>query len=503
MNPLPAYFFAITGAVTQAAAWWSGVTLQSAILGWISVFFFALTLSFSRGRFLPAYLSGCLIYALGFSWLYSTIQSFGGFPVIVSSVLFLLFVFISGIQLLFCAVLYKFSPPWFLRTHLALPFSWITSQILWIRIFPWEPGHTQLAWLEIAQSASLGGTNLITFVMLWFASFLGASLTKERIRFTGAFPVITVISLYCYGSFEIFRLGRNELFSSHPPAMVKVGIVQANVQLFQAHDMLMFQVNQQRYTDLTQKISEPGMLVVWPEAVQTEFVPDEIRNLHPNIPIPSAGTDADLLFGGLTFDRQRRAYNASLAVLSNGQILPPYHKQILMPFGEYMPFASIFPALEKLLPGGGSFTPGNEVSLFKIGSKITASPLICYEDITPELSRTATLAGANLLVNQTNDVWFGESLAPEHHHRMASFRAIENRRTLVRSTNTGLSGIIDPMGRTIGKIQPFSDGTLVRDVPLLSETSFYSRWVGELPWKIIAWIYFVSIFGRRFFRKKA
>ena len=91
---------------------------------------------------------------------------------------------------------------------------------------------------------------------------------------------------------------------------------------------------------------------------------------------------------------------------------------------------------------------------------LKVAPLVCYEDTVPALARKATLGGSELLVNITYDTWFGRSAAPHEHHLIAAFRAIENRRFLVRATNSGLSAVVDPLGRTIARLPVFSEGTL-------------------------------------------
>jgi apolipoprotein N-acyltransferase len=113
---------------------------------------------------------------------------------------------------------------------------------------------------------------------------------------------------------------------------------------------------------------------------------------------------------------------------------------------------------------------------------LRVSPLICYEDTVPALARAATLKGAELLVNLTYDTWFGRSAAPFEHHLIAAFRAIENRRYLVRVTNNGYSAVVDPLGRTIARIPPFAEGIAAARVDLLNYRSTYTHHVGERPW---------------------
>jgi apolipoprotein N-acyltransferase len=128
---------------------------------------------------------------------------------------------------------------------------------------------------------------------------------------------------------------------------------------------------------------------------------------------------------------------------------------------------------------------------------LRVSPLICYEDTVPGLARTATLKGADLLVNLTYDTWFGRSAAPFEHHLIAAFRAIENRRYLVRVTNNGYSAVVDPLGRTIARIPPFAEGTATARVDLLNYRSLYTNHVGERPWWGLLAVSVCTIVARR------
>ena len=122
---------------------------------------------------------------------------------------------------------------------------------------------------------------------------------------------------------------------------------------------------------------------------------------------------------------------------------------------------------------------------------VKAAPLICYEDTVPRLARAATRKGAELLVNLTFDTWFGQTPAQFQHHLIAAFRAIENRRYLIRSSNSGYSAVVDPLGRTIASIRPFTVGTLKAKVRLLDEKTPYTAYIGETPW----WMLLAAIVG--------
>ena len=145
-----------------------------------------------------------------------------------------------------------------------------------------------------------------------------------------------------------------------------------------------------------------------------------------------------------------------------------------MPFGEYVPFKKWLPFLGKLVEQVGDFTAGEKGSNLDWGEH-RIGMLICYELIFPYLSRENTRNGANLLVNITNDAWYGRTSAPYQHFSMAVFRAVENRRALARSANTGISGFVDPTGKIIAASPIFEEATLTAQIPLMNVSTLYTR----------------------------
>jgi len=186
---------------------------------------------------------------------------------------------------------------------------------------------------------------------------------------------------------------------------------------------------------------------------------------------------AHLLVGSPAYEpgpQERRYYNSAYLIAPDGAVHGRYDKVHLVPFGEYVPLKRWLPFLGKLVAQVGDFTRG------RIGATVSVKEapmgvLICYESIFPYISRAAVLNGAELLVNITNDAWYGRSSAPYQHFSLAVFRAVENRRGLVRAANTGISGFIDPVGRVLTATELFEDDTAVRPLPLIRQTTIYSR----------------------------
>jgi apolipoprotein N-acyltransferase len=173
---------------------------------------------------------------------------------------------------------------------------------------------------------------------------------------------------------------------------------------------------------------------------------------------------------------------------------------ILMPFGEYTPLSSVLPFLKDINATAGQFTAGAAPAVLSFnlstGTEVKLSPLICYEDIVPSIARDAVNKGAALLINQTNDAWFGDSVAPYQHHIIAAFRAIENDRYLLRSTNTGLTAVVDPLGRTLASLLPYTEGILPMQVSLRDTRTIFSRLPIPFLWLIAAAVGVLTIVRR-------
>ncbi len=158
-----------------------------------------------------------------------------------------------------------------------------------------------------------------------------------------------------------------------------------------------------------------------------------------------------------------------------------YSKIKLVPFGEAIPFETVIPFLKKVDFGEADFWPGSERVIFEHANG-DFSALICYESIFPRLARQFVVGGAELLVNVTNDVWYGRTSMPFQHASMAVMRAIENRRSLARSANSGVSMMVDPHGRVLSRLGIFEEGFLVENLPVVSSRTFYSTYGDVFPW---------------------
>ncbi|MCB0317788.1 MAG: apolipoprotein N-acyltransferase [Bdellovibrionales bacterium] len=488
------YIYSLLFAASMGLAWQLPGTKVASLLGFIAAFSLVVSIRQARKPYFAAYLAGFAVQTPGFYWLIGTISNFGGFTLIPSLVLFLLFVAISATQFLIIVFLWKNLPKWTDTLSIQTAIAVALSEIFSIRIFPWAFAHTQLGFHQFSQIADIAGTQLVSFLLVATCELIAKILIFRKVK-----PAYFFVLIF-FGLAVFYGQNRIEHFSNLKNETVKVALVQANISIEEKHNIKLFKRNTEEYIKLTNKISGNNLFVVWPESVITDWIFEGTEHTNQDRRLSYLNNNRAMLVGALTYRDQETFFNSAVAVNSDGSIQRPYHKQILMPFGEYTPLGKTFPFLKELNATAGDFSEGKDVKVFTYPKfkDLDVAPLICYEDIAPSLSRKAARAGAKLLVNITNDAWFGNTHAPYQHHLIASFRSIENRRALVRSTNSGLTAIVDPLGRTLSQIKPFSSGVLIQEVPLLKELSIYTKFLGDLPFKLLILLPACTFLIRRF-----
>ena len=486
------------GGTAIALAWWVPETTASALLGWVAAVLLVFAVR-ARRSYLPAYVCGLACYGLGFYWIYGTVATFGGFGAAASALIFAAFVAAGAVQYLVFAFLHHNLGPTFDAWALRAPVALVLSEFASIRLFRWHYGHTQIAFTPFVQVADFGGSLLVSFLMFWLAETgVRAVVFRERRR---AFLVPIVACGLAIG----YGFDRMRAFTSPAGPEQEVVLVQGNSTLDARLDPGAALRNIARQQVLSRQARRPGALFVWPEGAIPMFLPAEVTSARDEPALPWIGDGSAFLVGAYAEDRAGSRYNAAFAVEADARVPPPYYKRILIPFGESMPFASYLPWLRDLNANAGVLTAGTGVKVFaypmrrKDGTAYTlkVSPLICYEDTVPAPACEAALAGAELLVNLTYDTWFGRSAAAHEHHLIAAFRAIENRRFLVRATNTGLSAVVDPLGRTVAQLPAFTEGTVTAKVVLISERTLYARFVREKPWWMLLVVSLAVVIANR------
>jgi apolipoprotein N-acyltransferase len=497
-------------------------TLGSTFAAVISALLFYVVARSSKAVSRDFFFGGLVFSFLSFYWLPDTIILFGGLPAWLAYLIFCLFSATSALQFFLVAYLYRRLDKTIVSSfYLSLPIAWLAAELVVPRLFPWAISH---ALVSVPQLSALGeyvGVPLLSAFMIWLAAMLFECGCAFRSREGRGVRLLTTLCLSLVCAFGLGLYGNSRVAGRIDSAeKIRVALIQGNLDVFEKSNIASLSSNVERYRVLSKQAVDAGAaLVFWPETVLNDWLPISLDKIGGTRFDPLRGLEAPLLYGGLSFAHRdpqeveeyikehpsmgehpyRRMlesmrYNSAIGVGAKGERLGLYHKQVLMPFGETIPFSDMFPWLKTVLPFTGDFSRGDiydPIVFPKIRSAsgksldIALGVLICYEDLIPSLTRDYVARGANLLVNLTNDAWYGDTAAPHQHHLLAQWRAIESRRYMIRVTNTGLTAVVDPYGRTTQKLGLFEEGALVEDVAVLSGDTLYSR-IGDVPaWLIV------------------
>lgn len=437
-----------------------------------------------RETIVVAAIAGVVTNILGFYWLVYTINVFGGFPYALAVFFFACLTLYSTLQFVLLGLGFRWCG-WG-PLALAPALIWTTLEFLYPNLFPWRMAHTQHHVIPLIQIGEVTGPYGLSLVVVWTSTALawvfrqsGTSGWRRCAPIGSA--TVAAAALYAYGAMRIPAIEA----AMHAAPTVSIALVQGNIGIKEKGNQTYFDVNVDKYRQLTAAVQERVHLAVWPETVVQEWVPAEAAVLPDDAqPFPQLRTR--LIYGGLAFHRtgprEADEYNSAFLVGPFGAVLGRYDKQILMPFGEYIPFASWIPGLKELSPNTGGFTPGSGSRVFDVPGVGKVGPLICFEDLPASIPRAMTQAGAQLLIAMANDAWYGESAAPYEHQALALGRAIENRRYLLRVNNSGVTGVIDPLGRVVATLPIFTADTLLAQVQPLTITSVYNRIGDAFGW---------------------
>ena len=427
-------------------------------------------------------------------WLSYTMGTYGHLPIYLAiPILFLFSFYLSLYTALFSGVLtlIKHGP---LKLFFMIPALWVSLEYIRSFLFtgfPWElAAYSQYMSLHIIQVSDILGPYGVSFLLLLsnaavFIGFLylaksdwkGKKVSGVHFSLSALIFLFALTIVWFYGKIRIETTDKI-VTASHK---ARVSVIQGNIEQSEKWDPALQYSATKKYLDLSGSvIAEKPDLVVWPEtAAPFYFLYDTA--LTDMVQRGIAETGINFLIGSPSFIRVKdniKYYNSAYLVGPDGIVSGKYDKVHLVPFGEYVPLKKWLPFLGKIVEHVGDFQPGKKGTTISLNGK-SIGVLICYELIFPYLSRAEVKNGAGLLINITNDAWYGKTSAPYQHFSMAAFRAVENRRVLVRAANTGISGFIDPSGRIISSTTIFEDAVMTRDVPVLGEITFYTRF-GDL-----------------------
>lgn len=422
-----------------------------------------------RQAFVRAWWYGLGFWGAGASWVYVSIHYFGGTSLPVS--VFLTFAFVALLGIFQGLQGYLYSLLRLQRWHVvSFPALWVLME--WMRIwflsgFPWLFAGYGFIDTPLKHYAPALGVMGISFLVV-----MCGNLLLEAVRRRGVMLITPVAAVV------VILVGAQQLRAvqwTYPDLKqsLKVALVQANIAQEMKWDPAKRDHIIETYTNMTTPLWGKADLVVWPEAAFPVFYSDALP-LIGALDMQAEQSGAAFV-SGVPFwepgagDGEVIYHNSIFAA---GQGSGIYHKQTLVPFGEYVPLEGLIRGLVPFfdLPMS-SFTPGTADQEPLLTKGFSLAPYICYEIVYPELVRKLGKQ-ADVLITISNDAWFGHSFGPLQHFEMARMRALEMGRYLIRATNTGITGLVDPQGNVTQRLPSFAPGVLHGEV---------YRTVGETP----------------------
>jgi len=357
-----------------------------------------------------------------------------------------------------------------------IPIIWVAKDLVVERVlsgFPWcLVGYSQHNNIYFIQTAEFGGVHLITFIII-FINVLFYLLLRERSKKVLIALIVSFISIYSTGYF-LYRTveNRTAVLPVH-----KAGIIQPNAK----NEILYGSKKQEelrKLFDYSRELTEKGAeFVIWPEYTVSILPMQNAYYLRmfnefvtANVPIIAGFND---FFGRSEF------YNT--AFLFKKDKVEKYHKVHLTPFGEYVPLRDMLFFVKNITNEIGDYTFGKSVHNLELNGRAVSVP-ICYEVIFPELIRAFVAKGSELIVTISNDSWEGNTSGPRQILAMAVFRSIENRRYMLRSTSTGISAVVTPMGKMAYKSKWGIEDRFIAQFKYIERKTLFTRFGYLFPY---------------------
>lgn len=464
----------------------------------ISGFLWILNNLTPKKALLFGYIFGLGVFAWGLNWVYISMARFGGssvFFAILANIAVISYLALYWLAIAYCIT--KLGKTTNQRLLLAAPvialLEWVRSVFLlgfsWLSI-----GY---GWIDtpISTFAALGGVWLVSFLVVLMCSvaLLSIKRLQKLLLFIGLIALLAIF----YPSFNPDTAEKK----------ATVALLQGNMPVITEYNHKHMQANMEVYSQLTDATLASGKspeVIIWPESAIPYFH-NEISVFRANLLSKQQERHFDFISGVPYVDmRQRKFYNAILLQKAQSQSEQYYFKHHLLPFGEYLPFRSVFDFFEEYVSIPMSdFSRGREIQPSFLAAGLKFSPSICFEAAFGDEIRQSA-AHADILLNISNDAWFGRSKAQAQHLNIARMRAVENQKTLIRATNNGITAIISPTGAVIQSLPAFKKGWLTATVSGYETTTRYAQW-GDSPWVIlfILLIILIGLFPIFFSRKKA
>lgn len=461
-------------------------TFDMEILAWVSLvpLLFAIQGENLLTSFYLGFTTGFVSFLGILYWVIVAVHIYGRIPLIPSGLILLLLVVYMSLYVAIFAFLLNYVRSRIQWDMVAVaPFLWVSLEYVrsfFLTGFPWAAlGYSQYLNLPFIQVGDITGVYGISFLILLVNSaiydFIATMGRRGRPPLLREGVVVLAILFVVFG-YGIAQIKRVENISSRQ-RKITIGLAQGNIDQSIKWDTAYQEETLQIYQNLSSILArERPSLIIWPETATPFFFQSEER-YGPRVMEIAEKTGAYLLFGSPSYDRVKgkvEYYNSAYLLSPGKEVIGRYDKIHLVPFGEYVPFSKFLFFLGSL-SAVGNLSPGNLVKnlRFPLGD---FGVLICYEIIFPNLCRKFVKEGADFLVTITNDAWFGRTSAPHQHLSMATFRAIENRVSIARAANTGISAFIDAKGEIRKRSALFARETLVGQIGPRIEKTFYTRY---------------------------
>lgn len=462
-------------------------------LAWAALVPFLLSLwgKNPRGAFVSGYVLGLVFFFGALYWIYYSINHYGGIPFVTSICLvWLLCAYLSlypaVFSYIFCSMIRKTRLP----ALLIAPVVWVVLEFLRsyaLTGFPWASiGYSQYKFLHMIQISDITGIYGVSFLVLAVnGAVVDLFLFKKRIKEMPLFPIsYTVVGLASLVLLITISLGYGiwRLGQERKGTVINASIIQGNIEQDKKWEPAFQEEVLNTYFDLSREAGGYSpQFIVWPETAVPFFFDYDVKNTEKLLRFQK-GLGSYLLFGSVLVKNRpgERSLlsNSSVLLDREGKTIYKYDKIHLVPFGEYVPLKNVLFFIDKIVAGIGDYIPGE--SYLRAGTEFGSfGTLICYEVIFPGLVRKFYTKGGDFIVTITNDAWFGKTAGPYQHFDMAVFRAIENRKPLIRSANTGVSGFIDSNGNILSKTSLFRRQILSERIRTDNTMTFYTKY-GDL-----------------------
>ena len=445
-----------------------------------------------KEAFKAGYIFGIIYFFGTLYWIYHSITVFGGIPLIASlCIVFLLCLYLGLYPAIFSWLFISIIRKTKLPALFIAPIVWVVLEFLKSYLFsgfPWASiGYSQYRFLHMIQVADITGIYGISFLVVAVnGAIFDIVLLKRRLREMPLYPLVySVAGFITLAALLIFTLGYGvwRLGQNRESGTINVSVIQGNIEQDKKWEPAFQKEVFDIYADLSQKAAAASspQLIIWPETSVPFLFDYDTANTEKFIQMQK-GLGTYLLFGSVLVRERTKEKtlltNSALLLNRDGKPIYKYDKIHLVPFGEYVPLRSLLFFIDKIAVGIGDFVPGD--SYLRAGADFGSfGTMICYEIIFPGLVRKFYAKGGDFIVTITNDAWFGSTAGPYQHFSMAVFRAVENRKPVVRAANTGISGFIDSSGRIISRTSLFTREFLPGQVKIDKTLTFYTKY-GDL-----------------------